>query len=212
VSHAEPIWAIFCVVFLAELLHAEWTDNQRSRWISKPLASLCFVLFGLTAGGEGRWSQFVIAGLVLGALGDVLLIPKDKRAFLAGLVAFLLSHVAYLAAFLSLGPDWTYAAWGTVPLLIAAGLISRWLLPNVESKMKGPVIAYIVAITAMVITSVGVLPLSPLFLTAAAMFFVSDLAVARNRFVSPGRSNRMWGLPLYYGAQLLFGFTLVGAL
>jgi hypothetical protein len=32
--------------------------------------------------------------------------------------------------------------------------------------------------------------------------------VARDRFVAPGFVNRAWGLPLYFGAQLLFAFAI----
>jgi hypothetical protein len=45
-------------------------------------------------------------------------------------------------------------------------------------------------------------------LAAAVAFYLSDLAVARDRFVAPGFRNRLWGLPLYYGAQLLFVWTV----
>ena len=38
-------------------------------------------------------------------------------------------------------------------------------------------------------------------------FFVSDLAVAREQFVSEGFVNKTWGLPLYYAAQLLFAVS-----
>ena len=38
-------------------------------------------------------------------------------------------------------------------------------------------------------------------------FYLSDLAVARDRFVSPGFANALWGLPLYYVAQLLFAYS-----
>jgi len=37
----------------------------------------------------------------------------------------------------------------------------------------------------------------------AVLFFLSDLLVARDRFVAPGFGNRLLGLPLYYAAQLL---------
>jgi len=36
---------------------------------------------------------------------------------------------------------------------------------------------------------------------------VSDLSVARDRFVSRSFSNRAWGLPLYYAAQIVFGLA-----
>ena len=44
----------------------------------------------------------------------------------------------------------------------------------------------------------------PLVLPAAVAFLLSDLSVARDRFVRPGLCNHLWGLPLYYAAQLAF--------
>jgi hypothetical protein len=44
----------------------------------------------------------------------------------------------------------------------------------------------------------------PSLLFAAVLFYLSDLSVARDTFVAPGFVNRAWGLPLYYGAQLIF--------
>ena len=43
----------------------------------------------------------------------------------------------------------------------------------------------------------------------ALAFTASDVAVARDRFVKNGFQNRAWGLPLYYGAQLLIAATPV---
>jgi stage V sporulation protein SpoVS len=44
---------------------------------------------------------------------------------------------------------------------------------------------------------------APMAVAAGAVAFaVSDLAVARERFVAPGGGSWRWGLPLYYGAQI----------
>lgn len=40
------------------------------------------------------------------------------------------------------------------------------------------------------------------------MFWCSDLAVARDRFIAPGFVNRLWGLPLYYAAQVAFAWSV----
>jgi uncharacterized membrane protein YhhN len=42
----------------------------------------------------------------------------------------------------------------------------------------------------------------------AALFFASDLLVARDRFVRPGLANRLVGLPLYYAAQVLLALAV----
>ena len=67
-------------------------------------------------------------------------------------------------------------------------------------------IAYVVAITAMVIGAIALG--NPRFLAGAALFFASDLAVARDKFVAPGFTNRAWGLPAYYAGQLLIAWSL----
>jgi len=46
------------------------------------------------------------------------------------------------------------------------------------------------------------------YAVGALAFAVSDVAVARNRFVAPGPMNKAWGLPLYYAAQLAFALSL----
>jgi hypothetical protein len=43
---------------------------------------------------------------------------------------------------------------------------------------------------------------------AAVAFYFSDLSVALNRFVKPSMITRLWGTPLYFGAQLLFAATV----
>jgi uncharacterized membrane protein YhhN len=42
----------------------------------------------------------------------------------------------------------------------------------------------------------------------ALLFYLSDLAVARHRFVHPAFVNRAIGLPLYYVGQLLIALTI----
>jgi len=42
----------------------------------------------------------------------------------------------------------------------------------------------------------------------ALLFLLSDLAVARDRFVAPVFINRVWGLPMYFCGQLLFAFSV----
>jgi hypothetical protein len=41
----------------------------------------------------------------------------------------------------------------------------------------------------------------------ALAFTASDVSVARDRFVKHEFVNRAWGLPLYFGAQLLIAVT-----
>lgn len=192
-------------LLVAGLLAAEQRASSTGKWICKPLASAGFVALAVVRGAaathEGR---AVLAALVLSWLGDVCLIPKSKTWFRAGLFAFLLGHLGFAAAFLIHGIDARFAIGALVVLTVIAYFIWRWLGPHVEPKMRAPVLAYVTVITTMVAAAVGAH--EPRTLAAALAFYLSDLSVARDTFVARSFVNRAWGLPLYYGAQLLFAW------
>lgn len=180
-------------------------------WIFKPLASLGFVALALTVGAlESAYGQILLLGLLLCLAGDVFLIASGDRAFLLGLGSFLLGHLAYAAAFFQLSQN-PVGLWASVPPVVVLAVTSlRWLRPHVATEMKGPVVAYVVVICCMLLmagTTWGSSP-APAIIIGAWGFAVSDLAVARNQFVAPGFGNRLWGLPLYFGAQLLLAWSV----
>lgn len=196
---ASLVAALLAVVRGGERWH-------RYEWLVKPAAAATFIVTGLSAGAlSSSFGQVLLAGLVLAAGGDVLLIPRDKRAFLAGLVSFLLGHVAYGVAFVVRGVDGIAVAVAGAALAALAVPILRWLWPHVERPMRGPVVAYVVVITAMVALAAGTAwrGSGAWLLVGSVGFYLSDLSVARDRFVSRGFVNRAWGLPLYFFAQLL---------
>lgn len=204
------LFALALLALVALLLWSQRAGRPRLAWVFKPLAAVCFVAVGWLAGAlETPWGSALFAGLVLAACGDVLLIPKDRRAFLAGLVSFLLGHVAYCAAFAMRGLDlgWTLGA-GAASAMIAVPVL-RWLWPHVEPKMRVPVACYVLVITAMVALAFGTWAArgDARILVGAVGFYLSDLAVARERFVRTSFNNRLWGLPLYFGAQLVLAMT-----
>ncbi len=204
------VLAITLAVLVAALLWALRTGRSRLEWVFKPAAAACFVAGGLVSGALSHpFGVTLFVGLVLAALGDVLLIPKGDRAFVAGLGSFLLGHVAYGVAFVVRGiePGWTLAALAISGLVVVP--VFRWLWPHVEGKMRGPVAAYVAVITLMVALSAGTFGAhgDARIVVGAVGFFLSDLAVARDRFVAPGFANRAWGLPLYFGSQMLLAST-----
>ena len=85
-----------------------------------------------------------------------------------------------------------------------------WLRPHLPSSLRAPVIAYLVAISIMVVAASATLPGGgdPRIAAGAVLFCVSDLFVARERFVTPGFVNKALGLPLYYGGQLLLAASV----
>ncbi|MBI5515902.1 MAG: lysoplasmalogenase [Deltaproteobacteria bacterium] len=180
-------------------------------WATKPLASTGFLWVALARGALGSaYGRWIFAALVLSWWGDVLLLGRGRGAFLAGLGSFLLAHLAFSGAFLARG----VSAVPALGALAVTGLFSvgvaRWLLPHVDAKMKPPVVAYVTCITAMVSLAAGAAWSAgePALALGAVLFLLSDLAVARDRFVAPGFDNRAWGLPLYYAAQVVLARTV----
>ena len=192
-------------LLVAERRQAEWGR------IAKMVASTGFVGVAVASGavesGYGRW---VLVALGLSWLGDLLLTFASRRAFLAGLGVFLAAHISYLEAFVVRGIAWMAAAAAAAVALMVAGGVWRWLAPHLDDVMRRPVAGYVVVISAMVAVAVGTTAhdLDLRILIGAVAFFVSDLAVARNRFVAAGFVNRAWGLPLYYLAQVLLALSV----
>ncbi len=191
-------------LLVAGLLAAEWRGSRAGKWICKPLASAGFVALGLVRAAPSPEARAILAALALSWLGDVFLIPKTKTWFRLGLFAFLLGHLAFAVSFFIHGIDSRFAIGALVVLTVFAYFFWRWIGPHVEARMRAPVIAYIAVISTMVAAAVGVHEPRPL--AAALAFYLSDVSVARDTFVSRSFVNRAWGLPLYYGAQLLFAW------
>lgn len=215
-SHASISFAWSVAITLLGVigvLVAQWHERRLGIWVCKPIASAGFLLAAVAAGAlDSTYGQVMLAGLLASALGDVLLIFRSSRIFLLGIAAFLLGHVAFAIAFVVRGVS---PATSIVALLVLAPFVRavlRWLQPHLEGPMKPAVFAYVGVISCMVALALGTHvrdPSAPLLVGALA-FFLSDLAVARERFVAPGFVNRLWGLPLYYAAQLLLAASISG--
>ncbi len=208
----QHITAIATLIGVALLLvFGERTQSTRARVVLKGPTSAGFIATAVLSGClDSDWGRWIFAGLVCSWFGDVLLISAKRAAFLAGLVAFLLGHVAYTVAFYDRGID---VMGGLLPVLalgvVAVGLVARWLLPKVDPAMMRPVLAYMVVITAMVAFAGGTVAAhgGPLLLVGAVLFWLSDVSVATDRFAGGGFINRVWGLSFYYGAQLLLALS-----
>lgn len=213
--HSEAIVAVavaLCAFFVALLVRAEYTGSARVRSLAKPAASVCFVVAGAAALPHDHPARgWMLAALVLSALGDVLLLRMSAEAwFLAGVGAFGLAHVAYAAAFVTRGVAPFAIEGAAFVALLAAALVLAWLVPRVPAKLRGAIFGYAAVISAMIVCAVGTVAAhgGPKILVGAVMFYASDLAVARDRFVAPGFVNRAWGLPLYYAAQLVLATSV----
>jgi uncharacterized membrane protein YhhN len=210
-------YATVTIVALVLLLLAEARDWRPGVWLFKPLAAAGFIAAALAAGAlssiHGSYGLWVLLALVLCFGGDVLLIPRDRPpVFRAGILSFLLGHLVFCVAFLVRGIDAAVLALACLPVAATAFFVLRWLRPRLSADFRSPVQAYVVVISAMVALAVGSWAAvgDARIAVGAVMFFVSDLAVARQRFVTRSIWNARWGLPLYFGGQLVLAATVGG--
>ena len=194
---------------VASLLVSMRSGERQLEVLSKTVASAAFVVLGLS-----RWSggdpvaTWIVVGLVLCATGDLLLL--GGRTFDLGLITFLLGHVAYIAAFAVALPMASWPVLFAAPVALASMGAASWMWSHL-GRRKISVTAYVVAITVMVWGGLSVVAAGAMGWTVAvgaALFYVSDLAVARHRFVHAEFLNRGIGLPLYYAGQILIALAI----
>jgi uncharacterized membrane protein YhhN len=171
---------------------------------AKLVASCAFLGVAVTSGAlSSVYGRIILAGLALSWFGDMFLVGQSQALFLSGLVAFLLAHVAYVAAFAFHGVDARWLLLTAIPLVFIATAVSVWLTPHIAPYILIPVRVYTVVISIMVVMAFGAKGAggSWLFVAGAVLFFGSDLSVAALRLVQTDWPTYVLGLPLYYGGQ-----------
>ncbi|MCP4640150.1 MAG: lysoplasmalogenase, partial [bacterium] len=168
--------------------------------------STAFVLIAVLAGSFKSWyGRLLFLALVFFWHGDLL----GPTNFYTGVWAFLLGHLVLLAAFtvrgLSLRRVLVTAA-ALAPVSLGACV---WICPHVPPSGLPLVLAYIIVISIMLALAGGSIdsPGRTLVITAAVIFYVSDIFVARWRFVTDSSYNAFFCYPLYYTACILFAYS-----
>jgi len=173
---------------------------------STAVIALVFVL----SPERSAYLVLIVVALVASWVGDLALSFDGKTPFVVGLVAFAGAHIAYIAAFFARSAlDTTTLAIAGVAMAAFAIVVIRWLSPHRPEELKIPIIVYVVIISVMVATAFATNATDPdiRIPIAAVAFAASDLFVARQRFVTSSRVNRLVGLPLYFAAQTIFATT-----
>lgn len=185
--------------------------RQETSWLLSAIKTLSTALLALIAWHMGG-PTLLVAGLALSALGDLFLSRDGEKAFISGLVSFLLAHVAYIVLFVRVGQDPMVLL--SMPLVLAAAVmvaislaLLRIILRHVSNELRLPVVVYCTALVLMGLTALATE--RPPIIAGAVMFVASDAILAWEKFVEPAASARkppmriaVW--VLYYAAQVTF--------
>jgi uncharacterized membrane protein YhhN len=142
--------------------------------------------------------------LAFSTLGDVLLDLDSNNYFINGLLAFLAAHFIYILLFVRnwmrpLRPAGAQLALVGAILLYSLGL-AHWLAPALGPVAR-PVMIYVCAITAMVVTAVLADFSKPWIWMGAVLFLISDTIIAVNRFRTPVAMREYLVWVTYYLGQ-----------
>ena len=204
---AVVVTAIACLILVGTLLAGIDTVAAGA----KIIASAGFLAVAILSGAlQSTYGKVLLAGLTLSFAGDAFLIGETQQSFLAGLTAFLLAHLAYVAAFAVNGVNLRWLAAASLPVIGIALGIAMWLAPHTPPELSLPVRLYTIVISGMVIAAFGTRGMGGpvLILVGALLFFLSDLSVAALRLVQTDFPTYVWGLPFYYAGQLCLALSV----
>ena len=190
-------------------VYRQWARVER---VAKPLVMVALAWLALTMGAaHDPVGRCVLVALVFSLTGDIFLLRESAPDFVGGLISFLLAHLAYVLAFLTLGFQQWWALAGiliAVLLSLTAGRrIVQGAMAHGGAALGAGVAAYLVVICVMVITASGTG--RPVVLLGAVSFLVSDTVLALDRFVGPRGNARIVVIVTYHLGQLLM---VIGAL
>ena len=173
---------------------------ERLEYVCKPGALVLLTGVALTSdAAQSDVRVWFVAALVLSLAGDVfLMLPADR--FVPGLASFLLAHVAYVVGLNLHGGSVGALALAAIPVAAVAAVLATRILSamttNGNRELIAPVVAYIVAISAMVTSALA--SVNVWAVAGATLFFVSDALIAETRFVRPVTPNLRVGIMVTY--------------
>ena len=206
----------FLAVTVTLLIRAELREEQKQVYFFKPVSTLLVILVAVlsffTPTVRPMFTWGLLLGLVLSLGGDVALMFKSNRAFLIGLVLFLLAHVAYAVVLIVYNGFYPQDLVTAAVLALVGAALFFYLRPGL-GPMQGPVILYIIVILIMVNRALSTFfgttftPAQAWLLSLGAiLFMLSDVMLAVDRFRASFRWSRL-SLYLYYGGQLLIALS-----
>ena len=207
-----PAWLLLAIAI--GLGFADWVAVARSilrlEYVTKPgfMVGLILVATALNPASSAERIFFVVA-LTLGLISDVfLMLPADM--FLAGLVAALVEHLAYISGFRTRDLH-------VVPLVVAAVIallsVAVFMPPiyrairSSRRSLVSPVLGYVTVFVIMVLSAGGTGSIGALI--GALLFFYSDAVLAWNRFVRPLPFGRVVNIVPYHVGQTMLVVSLL---
>ncbi len=235
------VFIICCIleaVMVPIFLKFYWPDRNKKSFITKTICSVIFVLCGIiavkTTGNNSLYADYIVWGLILGCLGDLLLhsLTKKPYPFVIGVVSFFAGHIFYIMAFqraiYTTYPGSSLFEWYEIlaivileaMILIYAGVKNMYktkphlvALATIYGAMLGAMLfkatRYAVGEIAYG-TNDHMIMISVTVFLGALLFFASDLSLIfiLKSDVQIKRWQRIFNIVTYYTAQVLLASSI----
>ncbi len=195
-------------------------------YIAKPATMILLLGWLAFLGGFGSVPPICFGlGVFFSLAGDVFVMFSyyrfSNRWFVAGLAAFLLAHVSYIVGLNT--PMLSVPLFWPLGLAIILTLATRYILSRIVAgiRRKGlkrlvvPVVVYGTVITLMLLSALLTFyranwktSAAGLVGAGAILFYLSDVVLAWNKFVTPIKNGRLANMILYHLGQ----FALVAGI
>jgi uncharacterized membrane protein YhhN len=182
------------------------------KYTFKPITTILILFFAFMQLPEVSvyYKVFILIGLFLSLFGDVFLLWPEKR-FVAGLVAFLLAHVAFILAITSnFGP---FLGWQYLIPVVLYMIIFLWIVLPKSGKMAVPVVVYAVVLMLFFWQATG----RAVYLASnssanafwgAFLFVISDSILAYNKFVKNFKTSEFFIILTYWAALYFIALSV----
>lgn len=189
-------------------------QQRMLEYIAKPGVMLVLLAWMYQASEFNGTLVWFGLGLGFSMAGDIfLMLPRER--FIAGLISFLLAHIAYIIGFIQTPPSMNLSGLLIAVIVVLTFLriyirIAAGLDASGNTSLKVPVLIYSLVISIMLFLALLTLtgeawqPGPALLVSAGALlFFLSDALLAWNKFVTPLRRGRLISIIPYHLGQIL---------
>jgi len=207
---ATVLTLVMCAAAIVAFRHG-WT---RLYPLFKVLASAGFVAVAFSGGVPGdAWRVTLALGLIVAVAGDALLSRRETWTFVVGMAAFLVMHLCYTAGFLTRGAEPSTLAIAFAAFVAMTGLVWRWGGASVPGRLRPAIAAYmgVLAVSLAAGAATGLARPGTALAVGVLLVGLSDIAVLRERFMTPGPANKVIGLPMYYTGQLMIAWAVIAS-
>lgn len=195
--------------------YAAWVLKMKLYYATKPIVLVFTIALFIVWAGASPLSLPFCIGLGLSLLGDIFLIPRSQRWFLAGLLVFFLAHLAYIYGFTASPAPLLPTVIISAVACVVLAMISAYVIRKTDNKpelkpMRRVYLPY--ALVLVLMTASASLsffradwPTRAAAMSAfgALLFLSSDLLHAADRLGKRIPHAKFWIIASYHLGQFL---------